>query len=1189
MIEPISMAGPAIVEKIFDRFWGQRQERKQLIDDVVGTRRTALREPIERWLEHPITWHQLLSDDESVRRLAIPLLRDRFEDAGVEPPDDLEPIIASAHEALLARQPAAPEVHKAKAAILEAQAASREAQAAGFAGLEERLDGLSDRLRPGREGPLAAQVEDALGQVQELGYARRLRALLVEQPTGPGFRRLLSQDHPLAGADHHLWEAAAREASGRGLYAVAADLWSRAAAVAPDPARSLAYEALVAELSGDDERARARSEQAVRMGTSPLVAAVEARVNGDWDGLAAIDAEQLDPRVRDHRVAAMSVIEALVRTGDVSNALRLAERMADEDPAAPSVQLAGVLLARVASGQSPDRTADLNRAYRLAEDARATLHSWGWPAPDAVRIMMHIAVNDADLETVLELARDAVDSGFTQELDDPGVAEQVTLAERVTGEDVGHEVHLREFHRRFFAAVGPSFVSAEDPDEGYAERLRHALGAAENDTDLARVLQAMARIGVVPAESLDDLASRQPVIAEAIRARQLAAEDEVDGAIRRLRPYLNSHDEAAITAVQILDAAGRHEDAVDAAVRSWDHLEDLSLLTLALEIAGPVAQDLHADTIERLDQAVRQALGRVALTDDQRVRLLRRTVAIAAANDRWGDVVDACRQLRQMDDTRLTRWQLTLGYVNTGRLDDAWATVIGGGDLLEPVDIDSLDLLARLAGNLSDDPAHVHALLDYAERFDEDTGTIVLAAFVLSTRLNDPNAGRRAYEALDSYVDDHPETELVRRVSTEELQDDPQRFLEQFAPAPTEQVRDLERGILIGQLPFTYATFLVNRPVSELLATRDSGVLNAASQTLHDRARDRGAAEAALDERVVLDITGVYVLAQLELAMDRGGGAGPAAELLAHFDEVCVPVDVALDAANARASLAHDAVATVVPPREPDEPHRIVEIDDETLQRRRRVAETMAALADRLPRVDLPADLQLADDPPPPVRAGLGAAEVAMASGLPAWIDDGALRLMLRDEDVQTFGTRALLDVLRDNGRMGTAEHARWVRALRQARVADLPFPYDDVLELAEAGGFFSGPASIPLMQPGWWSAKANTRDERVFALFEKIASENAQALSAWMHNAALGFGRLGDPYKLGSRLLVLLVARADGLGAHAQSLVDGLDAALRLLGRPLQREDLTGACQDLMGEGATSTDAEMEVERLLPDVELTK
>lgn len=1152
------MVSDPITSSLFGRFLSRvlddHADRRRLLDDIVPKAPPALRRAVEEWLEQPTTRLLLASDDEAQYRAAATSLSDVMEEREVDGPSDPLPIVRGAREALLDRQPAPAAVRRSEERIVDELHRTA----------EEATERTVRRMEAaGRElaGPLPPTVRALLKdwRLEQPEEAMWLASWLAQRPSSEGLQNLLASDSRLVRAgDPRAWEAVARYAQAHGHSQLAAEFWERAATVSPHPGRAVANQAFVMA-SFDTVAARELVAQTAAQGDAHLLAdAVRLRIDEHLHELAELG-QQADPDTPEGRLLGGLAVEALVGIDRLDEALELAERLADGvDRALARQQLAGVLFIRVQRGATERHSADLNRARELALEVRELRHRWGLPAPQATQLAMQISLQQAELHEIAELADRCHDDGWGADLDDDETAGLVALARTIQGAEPGKAKGLSAAMERFLSAVGPYLLSDETPpsDGGYVEALRDALELADDDDDVARILRALARVDAVPTERVEDLKSRQPLAAAIVEATALQARGQVEQAAALLRPQTAVSDEACWALAHLLEQDGQDEQVAEVVADSWARFHDVALLTFGLQ--SGVRADPTSRAVGRLREAAAQALSDEDLSPLQRRRLLRRLVELDSKAGRWSQVVEWCTRLREAgDDSDDLPWMLAQAHLNIGRPDRAWRALLHHDSLVPPLNGETARVLAGLAVVCSDDTTHVHALLSHRHAVDDvaTTGRLILAALQLALRLGGADANQAAHAAVEAFLDEHPDNEVIQRVSADELLRP--GGLEDYAPAVPAAASQLHAHIVTGRAPFAAVAALKTAPYAGLLVENDTGVLYAASDSVAFRSRERSEAAAALGGRVVLDLTALYLLARLELELGSSEAVDP---LIAAFHRVELTVPAALDVANAAGVLAVGASGVVVPPVDgSDGRHQFIDIPEEVAQRRQQLIRIMLRRSEQLPRCE--ADVSRAFRPDddagsPHWEAAFGPADVGIATGQPSWVDDQALRRLLRPRNVPTFGTRAVLDVLYRDGRLSPAAFDTLRRGLRQGRIADLPAPADELRADVRASGFAVGPELVPLLQPGWWTTRYNMAG-RVDKLFATVAREAPEQMPMWLHVATIGLWRRTGTDEVPARVLFHLLTVHPELRAHAAAMLAALDDALQLVGRPAADGDI--------------------------------
>ena len=1149
-------------EKLLGRILKEGRERRELHRSAgIDLLPQEVQKVAVVWLDTPTTMRQLLSSDPSAHRSALANLEQRLRDEAADPPSELEAIVGNVRLAVLdARDPA--EAIRQEVGDLKGMVGD---------GLRELGEQLQSHPSAGDNG-LPPTVARCLESVP-LSVRRPLAEFLAARPSTAGFQGLLDDvGSLLAGAGWQAWEAAARMAGALGYSSVAAALWRRVETLSPDPVRAATWGALV-RAEADPGSARAALE---RYDDGPLFFEVVRATLAEDHVTAASLGERLDSNGPDFLMSGMLVVQALALLERYDDAVALAERLASEPDAADAlVQLAGVLLVRAQHGQSRDRTADLNRAALLAERGREMRYDWGLGASQAVKISVSCAEERADFADVARIAQAVRDAGRLKDLAEAEVATIVAMARLAEGHELDDVEGLGRVTRQFFEIVGAemndgaALASRED-----VSKLRALLREATDPSDRIRIQLALARRAELSEDDLVSVEGANPEAAESIRLELLVAQGKEGQALAMARSGATRSARRAWRLAGLLDRLGEDRQLINHVVAVWPRFHDVPLLNFALQAAIRVSlsdvPDRRKETTAIRDVA-RQAASRQDLTDTQRRRLLQSLFAIAVNVEEWDDAATWGESLLaanlDLEDPTRVRWMLAQVYVNSGWPDRAWRVLLDGDDLIRPHDVEHAKLASGLASTFGDDPRHVTSLLAHVEWGLQDAnhvGPLVMGAWHVAHRLDDPRVGAAAAEAVERFLDEFPDNGVLQRVSVEDFM--APGGLDRFSPPVPPGFEALSRQVATGQGPMAYLAAITDRSYTEVLVASDGRYVYSGSNSLTHRQRERADAIKSLSGTVIVDATTLLTLARLDVRMRERDRRGVSELLVASFSGATLANTTALDLAHARSSLGLRPASVIAPPIEEGGKHQLIEFGEEVVQHRHAVVTAMWEIAQRLERVVapssgrfLPSEMARSN-----TSAALAAAELGAQGDLPVWADDAALRVQLRRSGITCFGTGELLSA------MGRTEivNEDWVRdvrrVLREVGVVLLPTPITELHAHAASKQYVPDGLAGVLSEPGWWAARANLARARPDRFFDDVIETAPDKVVDWFLAACVGMERQFGP-RVPPRVLLHLLASRGNLEPHVQQLVDAwLEGATIVRGKRPSREDLDQAIVDV-------------------------
>lgn len=1124
----------------FKKLWEQRAARKQLLDQAgISGLPKAERRVLVEWISEKRVQDVLTGPDASLQVHAVEGLELRFEQAEVEPSKPVSEVVQASRNALLDQRPPARAIREEVEHLTElrqlpgARPSELAASPASAAALPPPVENL---LREGLSGADHSTV----------------RQWLLTRPSAAGFAGLIKSGSLLEGMPAAAWEAAARMAHGAGHQAQAVPLFERAIAAAPRPELVQPRLALALHIAGDQEAAADVARQAAQVAEPSLLArALSAKLDGELEQVVAL-ADEIEGRSSE-QLAAMLVVEALHDLGRTPEALALAERLAQRDEAADAKgQLAGLLLNRVLVGDSPDRTADLNRARALAREGMRLRYWWGLQAPQFVDIAVQAAMESADLMDVLDVVDEAREAGHGADLRNPSTMHSVALASMAHERDLDDLEHLQDAEREYFQTVRGSLFEQESTEDRHERIQRLRQLATRDDLGLeyrVHVLADLAREGALEDGDLDDLREESPGTAQAIEALRLAAQGDVRRAVFEAKGAIASggavpqHLASLLADLELFDELAQHVRSV------WDATRDVTLLVYGLMTV--VAADLDtrsSDAARELERLGSSALAMDTLTPLQRRRLASNLVGLALRANDWEAAEDRLRVLLNCDisesERRSALWQLAQVQVNRGYPKRAWETLSAPAELPRPIDPFSAQLLAGLVNTYSSAAGHVHQVLGFVDLDDEaSAASLILGAWMLALRLDDEPAARAAHTHVEAFVNRYPDSQVLYRRSIDDLIGE-DGVLSSMAPLPPQLVR-LAEQVAVGMVSASFLTVASAKQYTEILLNSGS-YKHICSSSLVRRQRDRSAAASAIDRPVVIDLTTLQTLARLDMALADAQLPPLAQRLLAALASASIAPRAALDAAMAQGSLDSDRH---ISPGTTEDPRPVLtENAQDVVERRRRELDKVAQLAEHLDRAPDTEPHFLAEEEliqSENLRAAMSALDTAAEHSHLAWLDDPHLRTML--QPVESFDTHSLLGVLRDAGLLSDEEHASAIDALRRANVALLPTSTIGVQEHAESVGFDVDGAAAVLMQPGFWAARSNLAHGGVDALLGALHQEAPEQLAAWLQCMTIGLVRQAG-VDVSGRVLVYVLRYTDPSPEQALALAQSWSVGVRLV-----------------------------------------
>jgi tetratricopeptide (TPR) repeat protein len=442
---------------------------------------------------------------------------------------------------------------------------------------------------------------------------------------------------------------------------------------------------------------------------------------------SANDASELNQVIQDADPAELTgeptllnVLASLaIRRGDLDDAVRQFELAVAADPPYPAgrLQLARALVAQATAGAAVLAHQDLGRARALAQECLEDMRRWAGPSERAVAILQQIATVQGAFAEVIRLGspRGADGTALEREAADGEVTVLAAEAAAATG---NHDL-AASFATQTTDPAAAAFIEAlaTDPSTGpvaLAAVWRNALAAATTHEQTRRALYQLAAVGQLTGADIAAGEGRGSVSAEAIAvltARNDAANGHADPAVTVLREYRDAYPPAAELLIEVLEHAGRTEEALEESDLAIARFGDSTFAHNKLNILARAGRQQEAEAY-----ATSLLASPRALAPEQRIRL--RQVLIqnhfnardfAAAEHLSRDA------LAESPGDADFAWALITAQANQGHMEQATASY----QHLRPALSDPglvplwLDLLRRR--NVTN--ADVEAALDAAEQW----------------------------------------------------------------------------------------------------------------------------------------------------------------------------------------------------------------------------------------------------------------------------------------------------------------------------------------------------------------------------------------------------------------------------------------------------------------------------------------
>ncbi|MFD1660127.1 DUF4365 domain-containing protein [Streptomyces caeni] len=988
------------------------------------------------------------------------------------------------------------------------------------------------------------------------------------------------------------WKAVAAYACAHELGLIATDALERAAATAPDDGHLLALAAVTAVAYAPD-RARILAAAAEEAGATLLVSAARALIDtGGYHPahLPDIVARSLaagDPAAaRDVNVLRFAAYCHFAgdRHDDGEDMLERALRIAPDEPSL-QLDLARCLLRRSATGTARQASFDTGRAQRLANAARAGYRRWHGPSTSAAVVLLEARLMAEDVIAAIHTAI-AEPEGEAQEPEttcEPLQLEAARLAYKAGRPDLVETIATGLTSDGAKLQLD-AFAADADPGSSRESRIaawEAAAVSATDDDQRGIAAFALSGLGVWPVPYLDE-ARERGVIPEAIyqtrRAAAEAAQGATEAAIRRLRAWENSSAVAAMGLVELYEREGHLVLAAEAAERAGLRFGDTRPRVLAVELWD------RSGATEQARLRALTLLSRPFLPTSMRRHL--RGLAVQWANDRsdWSDMEEhALVGLAEaVGIEHITALEGAAGVLPQTALPFAWAAIRAQLNGRNPEAArDTLNRFAPQIRNADDARSWLmlvgwsgwtetlaETAIGLAEHYrseDAELTGAILAGLLFATaepsqddttpsctavseaesratarRLVLPEALRMRLRAL---LADPPASKALTMVPGDA--EDLVRRVEQDL-GPREALLDAAAdAVRCGAVPMGMLAWAAGRPVALAFAQRAPGFIPASSINDTHVAAEIKAVRDALNRTAVLDVSALAVVSLISDRFDQ---------LRAVFAATPTTTAVYDDIIRTRYALNEMLLSSgqlgVRGGR-----FTISEYSDQDKEHLAHQAAAFSQIIPSLRPVEVPdlagirGRLCIASAPDEADTAWLSAAQHALDTDAALWCDDAALRDLLIRAGIPTFGTVALLHVLKELSaypEFTDERHNRDIHSLFKACVVDLPIALADIAEVAAAKGWQPVGAAILFARPQLWAIDASRPLWAEVA--EKVWDNAPDQLGGWFEVAAVGVSTWREPEAVPQAVVQLAAETLVAIGVGpdvADSLLCALPGAI--------------------------------------------
>jgi tetratricopeptide (TPR) repeat protein len=985
--------------------------------------------------------------------------------------------------------------------------------------------------------------------------ARTLLDALVEDERGvdeAAKSLVLAPLRWLDNANYKSWLCLAEVQIGHGNAVGGATAFQRAVdAGAANPARWYARAAL-ALLPNSEAEAFVRLSR--ETGGDALLALVEPIRESDGSRIVAACDDVLDSGHPDvvHVLGIRASAELHLQEWDACEKTCREQLERNDELTTARVLLATALLSRVEVGSSADATMDWREAMNQLR--RCLVHDFG---------------------LALELSREAPAGEATHlEAHSPGVLGALSAAAALGRLEVVEEL-LTSLPDGFEKTLQAGLLAEgqgrlDDAKAAYEECVRDAA----SERDLASGVMALAALGADPLPRFDELRTLNPESADECLAMSLLQRGQYIEAERILRPHRTRRGIELLAQVQ--SAAGRPRDATATWHQAHDRFQDANSLVQAARAL------LRAGETDAAEAEVDNSIGLVPPGTLARTELLRLRVEIAAARDNLTDLVDRARTyLAEVPDDVPIVWALLFALNNLGRIQAA-VDVLSREPTLMPATEQEARLYLSLSRQLDPSDEVAMAVVRVGREFERDEAvwaSAILVVLELTRNLSmSPSTAASIKELIDDFVTVYPDSDYFKRLdfnSIDDLAELVHKGQDGREAAVSEAVRRVEDDMFPQGILAVYA----DRTYLDVVLRRGAGFSPISSGDPGISEREMAAAEASLDQQIVLDAT---ALASLSLVPERWP------DVVSAFDSIAIDAISRLDIESTSTDLNRRSTLSIGWDSSTERPvaTTITEAEAEDLALR---SSWIAERTDEVPLIrDAPA-IETRIDPKDPQAMRflpwVRPIELARALGVALMSDDVGQRLIAQSEGVAAFGSVSLFEVLDRTGRLSPAGLASTRIVFLENWCVDLKPSEGELLGLGDDAEWRGGPAALFISRRSFWQdpSEALKTAHRVLG---RVHEHAPTQLVAWVSAVLRGVAKSQFNDMTQRRVSTNILEHAVILSGPTPESLAALVRASRLVtgpnGRPDSLIDLAQALFEGFERVVTAAAALAEVMRLV-------
>lgn len=629
--------------------------------------------------------------------------------------------------------------------------------------------------------------------------------------------------------------------------------------------------------------------------------------------------------------------------------------------------------------------------------------------------------------------------------------------------------------------------------------MRKALELADDESSRGRALLGLASFGEVDEAAMEGVSAVDVALFRGVAALN---RDELTEAVALLHPLrLQSYHHAYFLALA-QSRTGSVDEAVETLTDAAEQLGIDALIQYAVEML--VEHD-------RLDEAASMASDALTWVQSRPVERSLRTVLTHEAQTRedWRTMELHARELvRGSPENDQAAWAVVYALHRRLKNLEAWAFLVKHD--LFPNDKDTAQLAIAVCADVGATKADAGRLLQIAEIYsDHEIVAASALAAVMSggdqLNLNDQQRSQ-LQDLLDGYLARYPDSQVLRTVSVESVED----LVERFAvdqQAQLELTAPLVEKVRYGLFPYGALRMIRELPYAELLLNLVADELTAIPTETDRRNREREAAARALGTRVAVDTSVAVLGIHADLDIDK---------FTERFERVFVADELVFDARAAVASARRPPYAVLTYEPGLGSPHAW-EISEEQRSAARQGATRVLRIlegwqASQSGHLSSPQDIE--DSESVSFRPWDASVRLAVHCQHPLWCDDLGLRSLAESQGVATFGTWALCEALSetpDGSWLPQLEDLK-MRLLR-ARIADVPITIVELEQKVDDSDEPDFAYDYFLSRPFAWSNEPSACLRSYLMRVSDLArGPHKSGLVRLLHAACLGLGATIDP-----------------------------------------------------------------------------